>query len=303
MASMTIRPLELDRDADDLVVLVREAVPTATVNRAAIVSRISAVPERAGLRIWIAEVNSEAIGRADAFMNFLSKGSRSCFVGVTVRSDHRRRGVGAELHELCVGRAEELGAAGLITNFYENPAGVAFARALGWREVRAETESILDPRTVTEATPTDVDLRPVTEVDPQLVWRVDVESSLDVPQTETVDDIPYEEWEDHVLRYPIFEPDGSFVAVVDGVVAAVSLLVADRDSGRATNMFTGTLREYRGRGLARAVKLATTHWAAANGITQITTTNDETNAAMLAVNRRLGYQPGGRRVEYLRELR
>jgi GNAT superfamily N-acetyltransferase len=303
MASMTIRPLELDRDADDLVVLVREAVPTATVNRAAIVSRISAVPERAGLRVWIAEVNGEAIGRADAFMNFLSKGSRSCFVGVTVRSDHRRRGVGAELHELCVGRAEELGAAGLITNFYENPAGVAFARALGWREVRAETESILDPRTVTEAAPTDVDLRPVTEVDPQLVWRVDVESSLDVPQTETVDDIPYEEWEDHVLRYPIFEPDGSFVAVVDGVVAAVSLLVADRDSGRATNMFTGTLREYRGRGLARAVKLATTHWAAANGITQITTTNDETNAAMLAVNRRLGYQPGGRRVEYLRELR
>jgi GNAT superfamily N-acetyltransferase len=303
MASMTIRPLELDRDADDLVVLVREAVPTATVNRAAIVSRISAVPERAGLRVWIAEVNGEAIGRADAFMNFLSKGSRSCFVGVTVRSDHRRRGVGAELHELCVGRAEDLGAAGLITNFYENPAGVAFARALGWREVRAETESILDPRTVTEAAPTDVDLRPVTEVDPQLVWRVDVESSLDVPQTETVDDIPYEEWEDHVLRYPIFEPDGSFVAVVDGVVAAVSLLVADRDSGRATNMFTGTLREYRGRGLARAVKLATTHWAAANGITQITTTNDETNAAMLAVNRRLGYQPGGRRVEYLRELR
>src|SRR5690348_941486 len=157
MASMTIRPLELDRDADDLVVLVRDAVPTAAVNRAAIVSRISAIPERAGLRIWIAEVNGEAIGRADAFMNFFSKGSRSCFVGVTVRSDHRRRGIGAELHELCVGRAEELGAKGLITNFYENPAGVAFARALGWREVRAETESILDPRTVTEAAPTDVD--------------------------------------------------------------------------------------------------------------------------------------------------
>jgi len=124
-----------------------------------------------------------------------------------------------------------------------------------------------------------------------------------VPQTETTDDIPYDEWEAHVLRYPLFEREGSFVAVVDGAVAAVSLLVADRESGRATNMFTGTLREYRGRGLARAVKLATTHWAAANGITQITTTNDETNAAMLAVNRRLGYKPGGRRVEYLRELR
>jgi GNAT superfamily N-acetyltransferase len=301
MASMTIRPLELDRDADDLVRLVRDAVPTAAVNRAAIVSRISAIPERAGLRVWVAEVDGEAIGRADALMNFFSKESRSCFVGVIVRSDHRRRGVGAQLYELCVGRAGELGAERLITNFYENPAGVAFALARGWREVRAETESILDPRTVTEPVPTDVDLRPVREVDPRLVWRVDAEASLDVPQTETVDDIPYDEWEDHVLRYPMFEPDGSFVAVVDGVVAAVSLLVADRETGRATNMFTGTLREYRGRGLARAVKLATTHWAAANGITQVATTNDETNAAMLAVNRRLGYKAGGRRVEYLRD--
>jgi GNAT superfamily N-acetyltransferase len=298
---MTIRPLEPDRDADDLVVLVRDAVPTATVNRAAIVSRISAIPERAGLRIWIAEANGEAIGRADAFLNFFSKGSRTCFVGVTVRSDHRRRGIASDLYELCLAHAAELGAEGLITNFYENPAGVAFALARGWRKVRAETESVLDPRTVTEAVPADVDLRPVAEVDPRLVWKVDAEATLDVPQTETVDDIPYDEWEKHVLRYPMFEPYGSFVAVVDGVVAATSLLVADRESGRATNMFTGTLREYRGRGLARAVKLATTHWAAANGITQITTTNDETNAPMLAVNRRLGYKPGGRRVEYLRD--
>jgi RimJ/RimL family protein N-acetyltransferase len=66
-------------------------------------------------------------------------------------------------------------------------------------------------------------------------------------------------------------------------------------------MFTGTLREYRGRGLALAVKLATTRWAAEHGITQISTDNDETNAPMLAINRRLGYKPVGRRVEYLRE--
>jgi GNAT superfamily N-acetyltransferase len=301
MASMTIRPLELDRDADDLVRLVRDAVPPATVNRAAIVSRVSSVPARAGLRIWVAEVDGEAVGRGDVFMNFFSKESRRCFVAVTVRSDHRRHGIGSQLYELCVAHAAELRAEGLITNFYENPAGVAFALARGWREVRAETESVLDPRTVTEAVPTDVDLRPVADVDPRQVWRVDAEATLDVPQTETVDDLPYDVWEDHVLRYPLFEPNGSFVAVVDGVVAATSLLVADRESGRGTNMFTGTLRAYRGRGLARAVKLATTHWAAANGITQITTTNDETNAPMLAVNRRLGYKPGGRRVEYVRD--
>jgi len=40
----------------------------------------------------------------------------------------------------------------------------------------------------------------------------------------------------------------------------------------------------------------------AHGITQIATRNDETNAPMLAINRRLGYQPAGRRVEYLRAI-
>ena len=65
---------------------------------------------------------------------------------------------------------------------------------------------------------------------------------------------------------------------------------------------TGTRRAYRGRGLALAVKLASIEWAAANGITRMLTFNDATNAPMLAVNRRLGYEPIGRRVEWLKEL-
>ena len=55
------------------------------------------------------------------------------------------------------------------------------------------------------------------------------------------------------------------------------------------------------RGLAFAVKAACLRWAAANGITVVATTNDERNEPMLAVNRKLGYRPVGRMVEYLRE--
>jgi GNAT superfamily N-acetyltransferase len=141
----------------------------------------------------------------------------------------------------------------------------------------------------------------VSEVDPRLVYEIDLESTLDMPQTEQIDHIPYGEWEQHVLHHPTFSADGSFVAFADGVAAALSLMVADIPSGRAHNMFTGTLRVYRGRGLALAVKLASIRWAVANGITMIATSNDETNAPMLAINRRLGYRPAGRRVEWLKE--
>jgi RimJ/RimL family protein N-acetyltransferase len=111
---------------------------------------------------------------------------------------------------------------------------------------------------------------------------------------------PFEDWAAFVLDRPLFQAEGSFVAYADGEPAAVSFLTADLASGRGTNMYTGTLPEFRGRGLARAAKLGVLHWAAEHGITQVATTNDETNAPMLAINDRLGYRPAGRRVEAVR---
>jgi RimJ/RimL family protein N-acetyltransferase len=111
----------------------------------------------------------------------------------------------------------------------------------------------------------------------------------------------YEEWAEHVLEHPLFSPEGSFVVFDDGEAAALSLLIVDHETGRATSMFTGTRRAFRGRGLALAAKLASIEWANANGVTSMHTYNDETNAAMLAVNRRLGYAPAGRQVEMLKE--
>jgi RimJ/RimL family protein N-acetyltransferase len=50
------------------------------------------------------------------------------------------------------------------------------------------------------------------------------------------------------------------------------------------------------------VKLAQLGWAAENGIERIVTDNDERNAPMLAINRRLGYEPFTERRGYLKEL-
>ena len=143
----------------------------------------------------------------------------------------------------------------------------------------------------------------MTAVDPRLAYDVDMETTADMPSTEPFEGMAYEEWEEHVLRHPLFAPAGSFVALVDGEAAALSLLTADPESGRAMSWMTGTRRAYRGRGLALAVKLASIEWAAANGITRMLTFNDATNAPMLAVNRRLGYEPIGRRVEWLKVSR
>ena len=58
---------------------------------------------------------------------------------------------------------------------------------------------------------------------------------------------------------------------------------------------TGTLPEFRRRGLARLAKLATIRWAAENGVEWMLTANAEANTGMRALNESLGTGPRGRR--------
>jgi GNAT superfamily N-acetyltransferase len=296
----SIREIDVDRDAPALTALVREINPSAVVDVASMIHRLRSVPDRAEAKGWVAVLDDDVAGRVEVWRNFFTEGSRSIFVDVSVFPRYRGRGIGSALWERGASYAAELGGGTLLTSFHENDAGVAFATKIGFSPARAETEAVLDPRDVTEEPDSNVELVPVRDADPRLVWRVDLEATLDMPQTERVDTIPYDEWVRHVLEHPLFRGDGSFVAMVDGVAAACSLITADLESRRSHNMFTGTLRAYRGRGLAHPVKLGSIQWARHHGITSMATHNDESNAAMLAVNRRLGYRPAGRRVEWVR---
>jgi GNAT superfamily N-acetyltransferase len=90
--------------------------------------------------------------------------------------------------------------------------------------------------------------------------------------------------------------------VTDGAVVAITMIRVDVETGRAENDITGTLPEYRGRGLAHLVKLESLRRVAAKGVTKVFTENDETNASMLAVNTRLGYRPHSSRLSWKRTV-
>jgi GNAT superfamily N-acetyltransferase len=300
MHAPSIRETAEDLDVDDILELWREAFPTDVISRAAWLHYGRALPPDAQLGDWVAEEDGSVVGTGYVFLGFASS-DRSAHCRVLVRASHRGRGIGRALFDRIEAHAAAVGAERLLADFEENPAGVAFAESLGFRQVRAEQTAVLDPRTVRVAAPAGVDLRPLRDVDPRFAYEIDMEAMLDMPSTEEFERMPYDEWASFVLEHPLLSFDGSFVALVDCEPAAVSLLTADPESGRASSMFTGTMRAYRGRGLGLAVKLASIEWAARNGIVQLATRNDETNAPMLAINRKLGYQPAARRVEYLRD--
>jgi mycothiol synthase len=89
-------------------------------------------------------------------------------------------------------------------------------------------------------------------------------------------------------------PKGGFVVAVDAAageaIGYASLMFLPGSTTRAYHDMTAVLREWRGRGVGRALKQATIAWAKRAGVESLETGNEERNAAMRALNERLGYR-------------
>jgi len=303
VGDVSIRPLDPERDAPGVVDLIREVFPYTVTTVESWRQQFATIPERARNAAWIAAADGLIAGRAEAHLNWFSE-SRTAVGGVSVRTGFRRRGIGTRLWELVENHVHELGPIRMLTSFVETDHGVAFAQARGFVEARAETLACVDPRMVDtsalDATEPSTRIVPLRDVPVEEIYEVDVRTTADVPMTDQLTDIRFDDWLDAIWRRPTITRDGSFAAIVDDRVVCITMLGANVEVGRGFNEYTGTLSPYRGRGLALLVKLASLRWATENGIEAVWTTNDETNAAMLSVNQRLGYRPSARRVEYVR---
>ena len=83
--------------------------------------------------------------------------------------------------------------------------------------------------------------------------------------------------------------DASIIAY-DGDRIAGFTTSGKRQSRDGYTWITGTAREYRGRGLATAMKVDALSRAKAKGLRAMLTTNDEPNKTMRGINAKLGYQ-------------
>ena len=113
---------------------------------------------------------------------------------------------------------------------------------------------------------------------------------------------PFDEWVKHFDRP---EYDGgalSLAADQMGEWVGVSELGFQEHSNIAWTFLTVILPEYRGLGIAFALKLRTIDAAIARGCPLILTENHEDNAPMRAINKKLGFVPDAQEVRYSREL-
>ncbi|MGH3102572.1 MAG: GNAT family N-acetyltransferase [Gaiellaceae bacterium] len=300
-----------ETDAAGVAQVIRETIPNWVTSERGVLHRLRNTPERAQRRDWAAEADGMLVGWGSCARTIGSERDDVAWVAVFVRPGWRGRGLGAALYESAAVHTGVLGARRLLAECADEPAARAFAEGRGFRHTMTRRLSRLDPRTVNGSVDA---LRPAKEAEgftlapfaafadrPDLIHAVDAEASLDEPADEPTVEVRLDEWLARTWAAPDLDRERSFAVVHDGRPVAIAELIVDLAGGRAMNGFTGTLRAYRRRGLARLAKLASIEWAAGHGITSIVTENDESNASMLAINVGLGYQPFAAWLAYVRD--
>ena len=123
----------------------------------------------------------------------------------------------------------------------------------------------------------------------------------DIPHTQPVLPQTLEDFL-HRAESPGTPADRWWLALDGARPVAMSYLTYPPVRGFVWTDFTGTHRQYRGRGIARAVKLQTLAQAYDLGVPEVRTDNDSENAPMLHINETLGYTPQPGYVSFVKRL-
>ncbi|CAM4307615.1 GNAT family N-acetyltransferase [Deinococcus marmoris] len=241
-----------------------------------------------------------------------------------VHPDFRGQGIGAALHDELLRRVRERGAREVRTmssDEVNDAPGRAFLEKRGYVAAWERYESRLNPADVdlsrfdgllASVAADGVEFRSLTELanEPQRnrwLYELDWELFQDVPMGMTLTKRPLEAWVKQELEDPTLAPHLSFVAIrpelddpLTGPCIGYSTL-GRNPSGFYYIGMTGVKRADRGKGIAKALKVAAMRGLNALGGGEIRTFNDSPNVAMLRMNEGLGFKRTSTRYRY--ELR
>ncbi|MFD6877594.1 MULTISPECIES: GNAT family N-acetyltransferase [unclassified Streptomyces] len=294
----TIRDLRAGdvADAESVVRVRRSALPFLITTAAGVAHELTSAHPDGHYRVLLAETGGLPVGTVSVGVAHRGTEPGQAYLNAYVDPEHRGLGAGG----LLVRAAEEHLAALDVVDTYtwvlDEPEHRAFAERRGYRPSRSAhflrldlTAGTLPP--LPAELPAGVELRPGSAFasDPRPLYRADAEATADEPGDVPVGLDDYEDWLNDVWLDPGLDHELTTAVLVDGVVAAFSAARTD-GATRYGSAMTGTLRAFRGRGLAKLAKTDSLHRARAAGYREAFTGNDSGNEPMLAINRWFGYE-------------
>lgn len=223
-----------------------------------------------------------------------------------VDPDWRRRGVGQALLAYLEHYAHEQGATRLISDCHEGmDYSLRFLKRAGFQQFGLRFESMVDLTTFDESrfagaidrvTAAGYELttlaaeRPINPNADHDLYEIDESVEQDVPWPGGLKaHLSYDNFRRITLDNPESDPAAIFIAKRDDVYAGYTA-ISFRSQGIGYTGMTGVRHEQRGQGIALALKLLSFRLMKERGCTETRTHNDTGNQAILALNRKLGYQ-------------
>jgi GNAT superfamily N-acetyltransferase len=268
-------------------------------------------PDEAFVRLIAVE--DGAVVAAGQAQNSHVRPAHRFMLTIAVHPAARGRGIGSELERRSWAFTTERGGTELTAIIKDDDAvSRAFLERRGYREAYQRFEMELDVSAfdwtrfagwrsrlgglrlthLADLGATDDNLRKIFDLSTEL--------GADVPHPEGAPQFTLEDIQ-QFARSPGFRLDGLYVAL-DGERIVGMSGVWTREGQPAYTYFTGVHRDYRGRGLATALKLTTIEFVQRLGIAAMRTNNDTLNYPMVAVNEKLGYRRLPARVAMKRYL-
>jgi mycothiol synthase len=246
----------------------------------------------------------------------LGGGGNRFHANVRVAPEQRGRGLGAHLLQRLEDHVRAKGAPklqGAVRG--EETEGLRFAQLHGYSEFHRRYDSYIgvqafdatafeEPAAVAARTGVRIERYDVLEgeaKDREAFQRGVYESlaatQRDIPRPEPMPTMPpFEAVRQVYFEGDTFAHDCSVVAMRGARTVGISITTIN-PTGIAYTVYTGVDRTERGKGIALAMKLAILDRLKGRGTKQFGTTNDEANAPMRGINKRLGYVPAPPTIE------
>jgi GNAT superfamily N-acetyltransferase len=251
---------------------------------------------------WIAETDGRVVGVGTVGRIYMYAPDFDAFwATIHVDADARRAGVGGALLEHARAAARAAGKTHLhIPTNDAHPDGGDFLTHRGFTEYERSKSVRLELAGLTPPDAATLDGIALTTLDahPELVEGVHAVALAAFPDIPG-GDLPMDVGDLAEFRARDVDrsdiPAGGFIVALDAadgsVVGYAALSMLPGSTTAAWHDMTAVRRAYRGRGIARAMKLATIRWAIHNGLETLHGSNDVDNAPMRGLNGELGYRP------------
>jgi GNAT superfamily N-acetyltransferase len=259
-------------------------------------------------RRWVAvNAQDEVIGYGYT-VKYPSEPVGHFHIVVHVDKQHQRQGIGAALYETAEKFAREQGATSLACAVLEiYPQALAWAQKHGFNIRLQEIGLHLDLTNFDEnrfahwlenAEKQGIRITTLSEVgntpeNQNKLYEINRIASMDDPAATGDRFMTLENWRRIIAGASWFQPEGQVLAIDtarDDLYIGMSGITYDEENNTAGTTLTGVHPDYRGRGVAQALKFCATQFALKHGATVITTTCDARNNAMIAINRKLGFE-------------